>query len=210
MSMSKHSVSGVPEAFEGPVAWESPGTPSALGRWAALQAAKFLSYCALWWATVALTVLALPVGATVLMVPLLAVTGYLAWMAQVRLRRAWLLRRILTVYPWRQDPHAVRLYKGKKAVFVLPDPDRPEKSVSPKEPGNLFKLWDRVARKGFHEELWYAGDPRFACVVARPGLKSLSYVTDPVAWHPRTSPRRKGLSPEARRRARAIGARVAD
>ncbi|MFF4212693.1 hypothetical protein ACFYZE_25700 [Streptomyces sp. NPDC001796] len=204
MSMSKCAA-----AYEGTVAWETPGTSSALGRWAALQLAKLVGWSALWWVFVAVTVVVLPVWAAALMALPLAVTGYLAVMVSRRLKKVWLLRRILTVYPWRQQPEAVRL-KGKSAVFVLPNPDRPEKMVSPKEPGNLLKLWDRVARKGFHEELWYAGDPRFACVVARPGLKSLSYVVDPVAWHPRTSPRRKGVSPEARRRARAIGARVAD
>ncbi|GHK04779.1 hypothetical protein ACWEWI_38265 [Streptomyces sp. NPDC003753] len=204
MNVSKNS--GV---YEGPVAWEAPGTARALVRWVALQVSKIVGWSALWWALVAITVVMLPVWAAAFMTLPLAVTGYLVAMAVRRLKKVWLLRRILTVYPWQQQPDAVRL-KGKSAVFVLPDPDRPEKTVSPKEPGNLLKLWDRVARKGFQEELWYAGDPRFACVVARPGLKSLSYVVDSAAWHPRSSPRRKGVSPEARRRARAIGARVAD
>ncbi|WP_369272432.1 hypothetical protein AB5J55_22745 [Streptomyces sp. R11] len=42
------------------------------------------------------------------------------------------------------------------------------------------------------------------------GFEKLSDLAQPTAYDYRTSPRRKGLSPEARRRARAIGARVAD
>ncbi|MER6093473.1 hypothetical protein [Streptomyces bluensis] len=200
-----------PWVFEGPVAWETPGTPSALARWAALQLAKIVGWFALWWALVALTVVVLPVWAVAPMTLPLAVTIYLVVMASWRLRRVWMLRRILTTYPWRQQPGGVRYdARGRKASFVLPDPDRPEKTVSPKISGFFFRPWDRVARKGFDGELWYAGDPRFACVIAKPGLKMLTYAVQPTAFNRRTSPRRKGLSPEARRRARAIGARVAD
>lgn len=46
--------------------------------------------------------------------------------------------------------------------------------------------------------------------VALPGLRGLDSLTQPTAYDHRTDPRRKGLSPEARRRAKAIGARVAD
>jgi hypothetical protein len=70
--------------------------------------------------------------------------------------------------------------------------------------------WSREALQDYDDELWYAGDPRFACVVAKPGLRGLSCLVQPTAYNHRTSPRRKGLSPEARRRVRAIGARVAD
>ncbi|WP_189874967.1 hypothetical protein [Streptomyces bluensis] len=200
-----------PEAFEGPVAWETPGTASALARWAALQLAKIVSWFALWWALVALTVVVLPVWAVFPMTLPLAVTIYLVVMASLRLKKIWMLRRILTTYPWRQQPGGVQYdARGRKASFVLPDPDRPEKTVSPKIAGFFFRPWDRIARRGLDGDLWYAGDPRFACVIAKPGLTALTYAVQPTAFDPRTSPRRKGLSPEARRRARAIGARVAD
>ncbi|MCF1593394.1 hypothetical protein [Streptomyces muensis] len=120
------------------------------------------------------------------------------------------MRRVLAVYPWRQQSGAVRITAGKEALFVLPDPDSPDKSVSLKAPAGLLRTWSREALKDYDEELWYAGDPRFACVVAKPGLRGLDCLAQPTAYDHRTDPRRKGLSPEARRRAKAIGARVAD
>ncbi|WP_328438207.1 hypothetical protein OHA71_15550 [Streptomyces sp. NBC_00444] len=140
--------------------------------------------------------------------------AYLVGAQMYGLFKLWRMHRILKVYPWRQQPDGVhadrRRSRWVRAVFVLPNPDQPEKTESPEEHGGTFRIWDRVVRKGFDDELWYAGDPRFACVVARPGPKTLSYVAQPTAYDQRTSPRRKGLSPEARDRARAIGARVAD
>ncbi|MFE0329606.1 hypothetical protein ACFW08_23020 [Streptomyces sp. NPDC058960] len=197
------------QVFDGPVAWDTPGTRRALHRWAARHLAKSLAWVALWWGTVYLTVL-LPTAAVVLMVLVLVVIGILAILALGRLFRAWRMRRILAVYPWRQQSGAVRITKAKDALFVLPDPDSPETTVSLKVAAGLFRSWSREALKGYDKELWYAGDPRFACVVAKPGLRGLGYLVQPTAYNPRTSPRRKGLSEEARRRARAIGARVAD
>lgn len=198
------------QGFDGPVAWDTPGTRRAFQRWTAQNLAKSLGWVALWWGTVYLTLL-LPVAAVVLMVLVLLTIGILAILALGRLVLGWRMRRILAVYPWRRHSGAVRYdARGRRASFVLPDPDRPEKTVSPKITGFFFRPWDRIARKGFDGDLWYAGDPRFACVIAKPGLKAMTYAAQPTAFNTRTSPRRKGLSPEARRRARAIGARVAD
>ncbi|WP_048584181.1 hypothetical protein [Streptomyces viridochromogenes] len=196
------------QGFDGPVAWDTPGTRSALHRWTAWNLAKSLGWVALWVGALYLTLL-LPVAAVVVMVFVLLGITVMASQALGRLAKGVRMRRILAVYPWRQQPGAVRINKGK-AVFVLPDPDRPENTVSLKLAAGLFRSWSHEALKDYDEELWYAGDPRFACVVAKPGLRGLSCLAQPTAYSYRTSPRRKGLSPEARRRARAIGARVAD
>ncbi|MFG2739004.1 hypothetical protein ACGFY0_02880 [Streptomyces chartreusis] len=196
------------QGFDGPAAWDTPGTPAAFLRWTAQRLAKAIALVALWWGALYVTIL-LPVAAVVPMVLVLFVIMYAAVLALGRLVGGLRIRRILTVYPWRRQPGAVRVNKGN-AVFVLPDPDRPESTVSLKFNAGLFRSWSREALKDYDEELWYAGDPRFACVVAKPGLRSLACLTQPTAYNWRTSPRRKGLSPEARRRARAIGARVAD
>ncbi|MGI5376974.1 hypothetical protein ACQEV2_22535 [Streptomyces sp. CA-251387] len=194
--------------FDGPPAWDTPGTPPAFLRWAAWRLVKAIGLVALWWGALYVTLL-LPVAAVVPMVLVLFGIMYAMVLALGRLARGWRIWRILTVYPWRQQPGAVRVNKGN-AVFVLPDPDRPETTVSLKVNAGLFRSWTYAALKGYDEELWYAGDPRFACVVAKPGLRGLACLAQPTAYDYRTSPRRKGLSPEARRRARAIGARVAD
>ncbi|KUN94050.1 hypothetical protein [Streptomyces caeruleatus] len=196
------------QGFDGPVAWDTPGTRSALRRWTVGNLAKFLLWMALWWTALYATVV-LPVAAVVPMVLVLLVLTVLEVRALGRLARGMRMRRVLAVYPWRQQPGAVRVDKGK-AVFVLPDPYQPERTVSLKLADVLFRPWTHEALKDYDAELWYAGDPRFACVVAKPGLRGLECLTQPTAYDPRTDPRRKGLSPEARRRARAIGARVAD
>ncbi|MET9831867.1 hypothetical protein ABZ078_21800 [Streptomyces sp. NPDC006385] len=197
------------QGFDGPVAWETPGTRRAFLLWTARHLARALVWVALWWGALYVTLL-LPVAAVVPMVLVLLSIGTMALVALGRLAMGWRMWRILRVYPWRQLSGAVRITKGKDALFVLPDPDSPEKVVSLKAPAGLFRTWSHEALKEYDEELWYAGDPRFACVVAKPGLRGLGYLAQPTAYNHRTSPRRKGLSPEARRRARAIGARVAD
>lgn len=191
------------------MAWETPGTRRAFRLWTARHLARALGWVALWWAALYGTIL-LPVAAVVPMVLVLLSIGTMALLALGRLAVGWRMWRILRTYPWRQRSGAVRITKGKDALFVLPDPDSPEKAVSLKAPAGLFRTWSREALKEYDEELWYTGDPRFACVVAKPGLRGLGYLAQPTAYNHRTSPRRKGLSPEARRRARAIGARVAD
>ncbi|MFD0001356.1 hypothetical protein ACFVJ4_02890 [Streptomyces sp. NPDC127178] len=196
--------------FEGPVAWDTPGTSSGLARAVVARLAKFLGWVALWWAALYVTVVLLPVAAVVPMVLVLAVLVFNAALSLGRLFRFWRVLRILRVYPWRQQRGAVRITKGKDAVFVLPDPDKPETTVSLKAAAGLLRSLTRQSIEDYDEELWYAGDPRFACVVAKHGLRGLGYLAQPTAYNHRTSPRRKGLSPEARRRARAIGARVAD
>ncbi|MFJ8637058.1 hypothetical protein [Streptomyces sp. NPDC093568] len=196
--------------FDGPVAWDTPGTGSALARAVAVQLAKSLCWVALWGAAVYVTVVLLPVAAVVPMVLVLALLAYNASGSLGKFFRFWRVLRILRVYPWRQQRGAVRITKGKDALFVLPDPDKPEATVSLKAAAGLFRSLTRESMKDYDEELWYAGDPRFACVVAKPGPRALACLTQPTAYNWRTAPRRKGLSPEARRRARAIGARVAD
>ncbi|MDQ8702016.1 hypothetical protein RCO28_05860 [Streptomyces sp. LHD-70] len=201
---------GLEGPFAGPVAWEDPGTPAAWSRSVAGQTAKFVGWWALWWGVLYVTVVVLPEWAAIPAALVLCVIAYNAVMSGDRLGKFRRMRRILMTYPWLRQPGGVQYDpRGRKAQFRLPDPDKPEKSVSPKLSGLFLRPWDRIARKGV-DGIVYAGDPRFACVIAEPGPRSLSYVSQPTAYNRRTSPRRKGLSPEARRRARAIGARVTD
>lgn len=189
-------------------AWDTPGTPAALGKWLAQHAAKSLAWAVAWAGLVVVTVVLLPPWGAWITVWGLVGTMYCL---VVSLYRVALVRRmylILRTYPWLRQLGGVRVQKESEAVFVLPDPDNPAKTVSPKEPGMLLKRWNRVVRKGFKDELWYAGDPRFAVVVAKPGFRSMGYARQPTAFNPRTSPRSRGVSPEARERALAIGARV--
>lgn len=189
------------------VAWEHPGTKKALSNWIVQRAAKSVCWLGAQVALLYVTLL-LPVWFAWIAACLFGFLMYCLVTSLVRLADARRMFLVLRTYPWLQQFDGVKTKKGRYAVFVLPDPDRPEKTASPKEAGLFFKRWDRVVRKGFKGELWYAGDPRFAVVVAKPGLKSLSFAAQATAFDRRTSPRSRGLSPDARRRALAIGARV--
>lgn len=190
------------------VAWETPGTPAAFGRWVTQHVAKSLGWLLAQIALLYITVALLPPWAAYITVLGFGALMYCFVASLFGLSNCGRMSRILRTYPWRRQPDGLRLNKGEKAVFVLPDPDNGQKTASPKEPGLFFKRWDRIAKKGFKEELWYAGDPRFAVVVAKPGLRAMGYARQPTAFNPRTSPRSRGLSAEARQRALAIGARV--
>jgi hypothetical protein len=189
------------------VAWDTAGTPAALRRWLAQRLARSLGWFCAPAALLYVTVVWLPPLAAWITVWGMGVLVYCLAASLFRVADYRRMSLVLRNYPWQQHD-GLRLKQGKAAVFVLPDPDDPRKTASPKEPGLFFKRWDRIARQGLKEELWYAGDPRFAVVIARPGIKAMGYARQPTAFNPRTSPRSRGISAEARQRALAIGARV--
>ncbi|WP_307623267.1 hypothetical protein [Streptomyces sp. V3I7] len=198
-----------PPAAE-PVAWDTPGTRAAWCRVMAWGLFKCLlwAFCLVGGLDVIVTILPAWAVFTALLLPVFMYCFLGAAFKLINIRTMYL---IMINYPWRKAPDGLRV-KGRgcfmSAVFVLPDPDNPNKTASPKEPGNFFKRWDRMARKGYKGAVWYVGDPRFAVVVARPGMRDLGYACQPTAFNRKTSPRSKGLSPESRARAIAIGARV--
>ncbi len=204
-----HSPGPIAPFPAGPVAWDEPGARRAWFRHLGANLLRLVGWPGASVAVLVLYLAFLPSWTAIFVVLLLG--GFLYCLAGAlfgRLPNTLTMLRILRTYPWRQQSDGVRLRNGKAAVFVLPDPDRPESTASPKEPGLFFKQWERIVRKGFSDVLWYAGDPRFAVVVAKPGLKAMGYARQPTAFNRRTSPRSRGLSPDARRRAVAIRARV--
>ncbi|WP_405516172.1 hypothetical protein [Streptomyces canus] len=75
-------------------------------------------------------------------------------------------------------------------------------------PGSGYTFWVRRVRSGEVGEVWFAGHPRFLGVVAVPGPRRLFGVAQRTAVDDRMSARRRGVSAEARERAKAAGARV--
>ncbi|MBA2944942.1 hypothetical protein [Streptomyces himalayensis] len=121
------------------------------------------------------------------------------------------LRRILKVYPWQAYPDAATIAKNGTTRFTIPDPDRPEKQISLKWGdwlGSGVTFWVREGKKGNVGEIWFAGDPRFLGVIAVSGPRRLISVAQPEAVNDQMSARKRGVSPEARERAKAAGARV--
>ncbi|MEU6147575.1 hypothetical protein ABZ848_45410 [Streptomyces sp. NPDC047081] len=137
------------QGFDGVVAWNMPGTRAAFRRWTAWNLAKSLGWVVLWWGTVYLTLL-LPAAAVIPMVLVLLAIAVLACLAFGRLGERRRMRRILAVYPWRQQSGAVRITKGEDALLVLPNPDRPETTVSLKVTAGLFRSFSRDFLKDYH------------------------------------------------------------
>ncbi|MFH9868737.1 hypothetical protein ACH4NT_22040 [Streptomyces lydicus] len=191
-------------------AWADPDTRrawrrTALFRCAALPA-SLLAFTA-WLFAVVMT----PAWLLVLWLPVLCVGLWYALLAMAALASLAGRRRVLRVYPWQLDLTEVRSKKNGSTQFVVPDPERPEKSVRLGYGGLIGTgrhFWVRAVKSGQVTAAWFAGDPRYLGVVATPGPRHLVLVAQREATDSRMSPRKRGVSPEARARARAAGARV--
>ncbi|MET8678031.1 hypothetical protein ABZW18_10680 [Streptomyces sp. NPDC004647] len=119
--------------------------------------------------------------------------------------------RVLKGYAWST---AVAHPAGKSDCrFEAANPDNPARhlSVRLRTPfGGSLTYWARWCRSHDGEKVRFCGDIRFIGVVAhhRAGKGRLRLVSQPEAINRRMSPRRKGVSQEARERALAVGARV--
>ncbi|WP_310717602.1 hypothetical protein [Streptomyces lydicus] len=191
-------------------AWADPDTRRAWRRTAlfrcAVLPASLLAFPAWLFAVVMTTAWLL-----VLWLPVLCVGLWYALLAMAALASLAGMRRVLRVYPWQQDLTEVRSKKNGSTQFVVPDPERPEKSVRLGYGGVIGTgrhFWVRTVQSGQVTAAWFAGDPRYLGVVATPGPRHLVLVAQREATDSRMSPRRRGVSPEARTRARAAGARV--
>ncbi|MFH8633139.1 hypothetical protein ACH4CC_25265 [Streptomyces lydicus] len=191
-------------------AWADPDTRrawrrTALFRCAALPA-SLLAFAA-WLFAVVMT----PAWLLVLWLPVLCIGLWYALLAMAAVASLAGTRRVLRVYPWQLDLTEVRSKKNGSTQFVVPDPERPEKSVRLGYGGMIGTgrhFWVRTVQSGQVTAAWFAGDPRYLGVVATPGPRHLVLVAQREATDSRMSPRKRGVSPEARARARAAGARV--
>ncbi|MFG2552340.1 hypothetical protein ACGFWF_20665 [Streptomyces sp. NPDC048581] len=158
-------------------------------------------------------VLLTPVWTLWVLMPALLVLIYVAMLNTARVSGVLSLRRILRVYPWQSVPGAASIAKNGTTRFSFTDPEHPDpdKRVSlgyGSFLGSGYTFWIRKVRSGDVDEVWFAGDPRFLGVVAVPGPRRLMGVAQREAVDGRTSARKRGVSPEARERAKAAGARV--
>ncbi|MER7566769.1 hypothetical protein ABTZ93_27925 [Streptomyces sp. NPDC097941] len=191
-------------------AYEDQATRRAWRRTAAFRLSGFLlslgSFVA-WLYAVLLT----PVWTLWVLFPTLFVLIYLAMLNTARLLGIRSLRRVLRVYPWQSVPGAASIAKNGTTRFSFTDPELPDKTVSlgyGSFLGSGYTFWVRKVRSGEVGEVWFAGDPRFLGVVAVPGPRRLFGVAQRTAVDERMSARKRGVSAEARERAKAAGARV--
>ncbi|MEV5593876.1 hypothetical protein [Streptomyces sp. NPDC052496] len=191
-------------------AWEDPATRRAWRRTASLRCAALVTWplgFSAWLFAVVMT----PVWLLVLWIPVLCVGIWYAMLSVISTLSLMRTRRVLRVYPWQAGIARAEPKKNGSTRFVVPDPERAEKSVSLGHGGLIGTrghFWLREVKSGRITDVWFAGDPRYLGVVAAPGPRRLLWVAQREATDPRMSPRKKGVSPAARARARAAGARV--
>lgn len=158
-------------------------------------------------------VLLTPVWALWVLMPVLFVLIYVAMLNTARVSGVLSLRRVLRVYSWQSVPGAASIAKNGTTRFSFADPEHPDpgKRVSlgyGSFLGSGYTFWVRQVKAGAVDEVWFAGDPRFLGVVAVPGPRRLMGVAQREAVDSQMSARKRGVSPEARERAKAAGARV--
>lgn len=131
-------------------------------------------------------------------------------------------RRILRAYPWqmhRTPESGIGQIPGAKLGDVwlaFANPDQPERDVPVILHGHAGSVWwRRRLGRGYESEktrqvaeVWFAGDPRFAGVIAVPGPRRLFLLLQFAA--PQSgADGEKQASPEAVERARRAGVQVA-
>jgi hypothetical protein len=165
------------------VAWEHPPTRRAWSKQLAANAIALLGWIALWAALLAILVVFLSPGYTILFVPFLLYSFYRAFLQLFVLPAVFRMRRVLQEYPWRlysDAPHGLAdrpdVVGRQNGWFEFPNPARPEEllpMVFPRHWG--VGWWNRWMAPRAKPELkaqigvvWLAGDPRFIGVIAAP------------------------------------------
>ncbi|MFE9613689.1 hypothetical protein [Streptomyces sp. NPDC006012] len=150
------------------------------------------------------------------LLPLSLYALYRAFIQRQYIVSAVQMRRILKVYPWRsqETPESgIGQIPGAKLGDVwlaFPNPDRPDTLVRVILHGHVRSVWwRRRLGRGYETEktaqvatVWFAGDPRFAGVVAVPGPRRLFVLYQLAAA---TTGGERGFSPEALSRAQLAG-----
>ncbi|MFE0375482.1 hypothetical protein ACFW1M_07810 [Streptomyces inhibens] len=193
-------------------AWEDPATRQAWRCTAMFRCAALLGWILGFFGWLFAVVMT-PAWLLVLWLPVLLVGIWYALLAVIAAASLTGTRRVLRVYPWQLGIAEVRSKKNGSTQFVVPDPERPEKTVGLGYGGVIGTgrhFWVRAVKSGQVTAAWFAGDPRYLGVVATPGPRNLLRVAQREATDSRMSPRKRGVSPEARARARAAGARVGE
>lgn len=193
-------------------AWEDPATRHAWRRTALFRSAALLGWILGFFAWLFAVVMT-PAWLLVLWLPVLLVGIWYALLALMAAAALMGIRRVLRVYPWQVGIAEVRSKKNGSTQFVVPNPDRPEKTVGLGYGGVIGTgrhFWVRAVKSGQLTAAWFAGDPRYVGVVATPGPRNLLRVAQREATDSRMSPRKRGVSPEARALARAAGARTGE
>ncbi|MEW2299862.1 hypothetical protein AB0958_07755 [Streptomyces sp. NPDC006655] len=204
-------------------AWDDPATRRA---WAKLVSWAFLGQ-ALWpvaWLGLLAWYVVMSISWTLwfFFVPLLY-TFYRAFLQPAYISFAFRARRLLRAYPWQvlEEPESgIGEVPGATAgdVWVrFPDPERPDETLPMILQAHARSMWwRRRLGRGYATEktaqvrlVWFAGDPRFAVVVAAPGPRRF-YVIRQRPTNDQGVAHVRGASPAAVDRARRAGVCLPD
>ncbi|MET8948994.1 hypothetical protein ABZX30_37150 [Streptomyces sp. NPDC004542] len=153
--------------------------------------------------------------------PIFLYSLYRAFLQRHYINSAVQARRVLKVYPWqvyRMPESGIGQIPGAKLGDVwisFPNPDQPEKGVPVVLHGHARSVWwRRRLGRGYETgktsqvaKVWFAGDPRFAGVIAVPGPRRLFLLYQLAAGHAGNGGERV-VSPKAIERARRAGIRA--
>ncbi|WP_316779406.1 hypothetical protein [Streptomyces sasae] len=206
-----------------PTAWDDPATRRA---WAKLVTCALLGQ--ILWPAVWLGLLAWYVIMSIswtlwlFFVPLLY-SFYRAFLQPAYISWAFHTRRLLRAYPWQvfEEPESgIGKVPGATDGDVwlsFPNPERVDEKLPMILKSHIRSMWWRRRLGRGHTsvktaqagEVWFAGDPRFAAVVAAPGPRHF-YVVQQRPMNKRGVADPHGASPAALERARRAGVRLPD
>ncbi|WP_369261217.1 hypothetical protein [Streptomyces sp. R35] len=137
---------------------------------------------------------------------------------------AFRARRLLRQYRWQiyETPESgIGNIPGVRAGYVwlkFPDPEAPDQLVTMVMHSHVGSDWwggrlgkrAKPERKVQVQEIWFAGDPRFAAVIAVPGPRRLYVIHQRPNYNRAVSADARGAGPDALERARRAGVHVPD
>ncbi|WP_327430821.1 hypothetical protein [Streptomyces sp. NBC_01236] len=154
----------------------------------------------------------------------MAYTFYRSFLQLAYFTGAFRARRLLQHYPWQvwETPESgIGNIPGVRAGYAwlkFPDPEASDQLVTMVMHSHVRSVWwggrlgkrAKPERKTQVEELWFAGDPRFAAVIAAPGPRRLYVIHQRPSYNKSLPAEAHGASPQALERARRTGIHVPD
>ncbi|WP_234533849.1 hypothetical protein [Streptomyces shenzhenensis] len=139
-------------------------------------------------------------------VPIVLVIAVGIGFVSVRWEHLGKMRAVLKAYPWQHCPPLGVNSLADIEYFRLPDPDEPRKNIQVAfRRYGTGRSWQRAVEEARSEGFTFAGDPRYACVVALPGLRRLLAVRPQHLHLGRDGARPRTVSETAWRRAQEAG-----
>lgn len=216
---------------EYPTAWDHPPTRRAFTQHLILIVLRLVGWIGVWVGSLAVLVVFLSPGFTLLFVPLLGYSAFRAVLQLAYVRPSIYIQRVLWNYPWQLLTDVPRGRNKHPRVqedemwLELPNPEEPGERIPLLFLSTMRTFWwmrrfgtarTKPELKAEIEPLWFAGDPRFVAVIAASGRKGKA----PKRLHllyQRTATGHRGVeptdwnaSPAALERARRSGAHVPD